>query len=227
MEGTTSYVEVRSSKEHKDKDLNLKDRIKLIPGVVIVRIEEPLYFANIAQIKRLFTRIETLGDPRERAAPSRRRRSLERSSSDSSASVPTFAIVIHCRNITSMDASSIQALKEMVSTYKTRRIHVCFVKLRPQLRERFLRADIVPANREDTMLFKSTHEAVQYCIKTSSMLDHVTVEDDNKQQDESRIQERLDAIAETLEQSSAVIMPPERKKEKKIIDDNDEDDELQ
>jgi MFS superfamily sulfate permease-like transporter len=50
-----------------------KNAAKTIPGILIVRIEEPLYFANVAQIKRLFARIEKLGDPKahpsERASP--------------------------------------------------------------------------------------------------------------------------------------------------------------
>jgi MFS superfamily sulfate permease-like transporter len=193
-------VEVRSSKEHKENELELKDKIKLIPGVLIVRIEEPLYFANIAQIKRLFSRIEQFGDPRERAKTGRRnRRSFEgSSSSEGSNDVPTYAIVIHSRNITSMDASSIQALKEMVHAYKQRRIHVCFVKLRPQLREKFQRAQIMPLGREDTMSFKSTHEAVQYCLTTSTLLDHNTVVSENVEENQ-RKQERIDALAESLQ----------------------------
>jgi len=61
-------------------------------GIAIVRIEEPLYFANIAQIKRLFARIERLGDPK--AHPGERRKQTER----------TRAVVIHARNVISMDA---------------------------------------------------------------------------------------------------------------------------
>lgn len=57
-----------------------------------MRIEEPLYFANIAQIKRLFARIEKLGDPM--AHPGQQKTT----ESDIN------AIIIHARNIITIDA---------------------------------------------------------------------------------------------------------------------------
>lgn len=186
----------------------MKDKIKLIPGVLIVRIEEPLYFANIAQIKRLFSRIEAFGDPREKLSLRRARRSMEMSTDGSSGEVPTFAVVIHSRNITSMDASSIQALKEMFNAYKARRIHVCFVKLRPQLREKFIRAQIVPQGREDTMLFKTTDEAVKYCLNTSTLLERSTVPEQSEAEAQKK-QERIDAIADSLQEREESLIDAE------------------
>lgn len=127
----------------------------VLPGIIIVRIEDPLYFANIAQIKALFSRIERLGDPKAHPSVTR-----------SKAMEPTKAIVIHARNILTMDASAIQVLHEMMHDYDRRGVTVVFVKLRETLLEPFLRAGILHDTPETCKrLFGSLGEAVGY-VKT-------------------------------------------------------------
>ena len=125
---------------------------RILPGIIIVRIEDPLYFANIAQIKALFSRIERLGDPKAHPAVAR-----------SSAVKETKAIVIHARNILTMDASAIQVLHEMMHDYQTRGVIVVFVKLRDNLIEPFLRAGILQGSHEtDKTLYTNLTDAVDY-----------------------------------------------------------------
>jgi len=115
----------------------------------VVRIEEALYFANIEQIKDLFKRIELFGS--HRAHPTARTKtsgSLEN-------------IIVHCKNITEMDASAIETLYEMVSDYQKRDVFICFVKLRPEIRDMFLRAGILGALGGDRV-FNSIDDAIKY-----------------------------------------------------------------
>lgn len=124
----------------------------ILPGIIIVRIEDPLYFANIAQIKALFSRIERLGDPKAHPALAR-----------SASLKPTEAIIIHSRNILTMDASAIQVLHEMMHDYDQRGVLVVFVKLRENLIEPFLRAGILEGTPDTCKrLFSNLGEAVTY-----------------------------------------------------------------
>jgi MFS superfamily sulfate permease-like transporter len=123
---------------------------QLLPGILIVRIEEPLYFANIAQIKRLFVRIERLGDPK--AHPGERTKDLPR----------VRAVIIHARNIISMDASAIQTVEEMVHDYHNRNVLVCWVKLRQILKERFIRVGLLDPLRMNEQVFEKVSDAVTY-----------------------------------------------------------------
>lgn len=121
---------------------------EVFPDILIVRIEDPLYFANVEQVKTLLMRIERLGDIK--AHPG------EQKQVD-----PLRAIIVHAANIPSMDASAIQVLHEMLVDYRSRNIFVCWVKLRDQLKQPFLLSGIISALDGDR-LFSSTHEAVEY-----------------------------------------------------------------
>lgn len=119
------------------------------PGILIAKIEDPLYFANIGQIKSLFGRIERLGDPKAHPAET------------GSGITPLKALIIHSANIPSMDSSSVQILGEMVQDYRKRDVCVCWVKLKDELKVSFKRAGII-SSMDDENLFSTTHEAVVY-----------------------------------------------------------------
>lgn len=120
----------------------------IFPDILIVRIEDPLYFANVEQVKTLFMRIERLGD-------------IKAHPGEQKEVTPLHAIIVHAANIPSMDASAIQVLHEMMNDYKERNIFVCWVKLRDHLKRPFLLSGIISALDGDR-LFASTHEAVKY-----------------------------------------------------------------
>jgi len=46
-------------------------------------------------------------------------------------------VLVHCKNITEMDASAIATLYEMVADYQKRDIFICFVKVKPQIRDQY------------------------------------------------------------------------------------------
>lgn len=114
---------------NKFKDISQFTQAKPIEGVLLLRIEESLYFANIGKIKDMFARIERFG------------------STDAGASEPTLpplqAIIIDARNIQDMDASAIATLTDMVADYKRRNIYVAFVKLREPLLELFHKSGVM------------------------------------------------------------------------------------
>lgn len=121
----------------------------IFPDILIVRVEDPLYFANIEQVKTLLMRIERLGDIK--AHPGEQHAQV----------TPLHAIIIHAANIPSMDASAIQVLHEMMQDYRERNVFVCWVKLRDSLKQPFLLSGIISALDGDR-LFSSTHDAVKY-----------------------------------------------------------------
>jgi len=133
-------------------DMYLDRNATITPGVVIVRIDEALYFANMEQIKEMFKRIETFGS--HFAHPT-----------DKKEEEPLRAIIVHSKNITEMDASAMRILWEMMEEYQKRDIFVCFVKLPSQLKRPFIQSGIIGAfggNR----VFKSVETALNY-IKDS------------------------------------------------------------
>jgi MFS superfamily sulfate permease-like transporter len=134
--GTTQFKEVSKASS------------STLPGILIVRIEEPLYFANVAQIKRLFARVEKLGDPK--AHPS-----------DRLNLPPTKAVIIHMRNVISIDASAVQTLEEMVEDYERRHIHIMFVKLRDHVRPFLMKAHIITEANAVDRVFEHVDEAVR------------------------------------------------------------------
>jgi len=127
----------------------------LIPGILIIRVEEPLYFANIEQIKEMFHRIEKLGS--HLAHPSEKRTSL----------APVKAVIVHAKNMQEVDPSAIQVFYEMLEDYNHREIVVCFVKLKTHLIASFKDAKIVNEKNEIRFMFQSTNDAVKYLEESS------------------------------------------------------------
>jgi len=137
-----------------DEDGKWKDaaepKTKPIDGLIVVRIEEALYFANIEQIKDMFKRIEMFG-----------RQDAHFADETKKGGVPTKAIIIHAKNIQDMDASAMQVMVEMIHDYEKRHIFVCFVKLKTSLLKYFFRAGILNSVNGDR-IFQSMEDAVKY-----------------------------------------------------------------
>src|SRR4051794_9750544 len=64
------------------------------------------------------------------------------------------APVMHCKNITEIDASASAILYEMVSDYDQRGVFVSFVKIRPELFEVFTQARIIRGS-DDLRVFNA------------------------------------------------------------------------
>lgn len=166
----------------KYKDVAQHETI-IFPDILIVRIEDPLYFANIEQVRTLLMRIERLGDIK--AHPGEQGRAV----------APLHALIIHAANIPSMDASAIQVLHEMMEDYRERNIFVCWVKLRDSLKQPFLLSGIISALDGDR-LFASTHDAVKY---VQSVQAHQRIQPLEHNHWDERQEELMDDSAEHTE----------------------------
>ncbi|KAL6051590.1 Sulfate transporter [Balamuthia mandrillaris] len=139
---------------NKYKDISEFDDAKPIPGVLMVRIEESLYFANIGKITDMFSRFERFGDMT--ALP------VSSENGEESKRPPLQAIIIDARDVHEMDASAIQVVAEMAHDYRERSIILCFVKLRKKLQELFLLSGITDTLGGKEMFFTSTRAAVAW-----------------------------------------------------------------
>eukprot|EP01127_Copromyxa_protea_P000649 TRINITY_DN10553_c0_g1_i1.p1 TRINITY_DN10553_c0_g1~~TRINITY_DN10553_c0_g1_i1.p1 ORF type:complete len:780 (-),score=104.60 TRINITY_DN10553_c0_g1_i1:118-2457(-) len=124
---------------------------KIIPGILVVRIEEGLYYGNIGQLKEMFKRIEKFGS--HYAHPT----------DEASTSNSLKAIIIHTKNVVGLDATAVQILSEMMEEYHEKNIFVGFVKLRPKHKDKFLLSGIISSLGGDR-LFTSTDDAVDYAM---------------------------------------------------------------
>lgn len=81
-------------------------------GILLLRIEDALYFANVGAIKALFKKIEKLSK------------------------IPLVAVIIDMKNVSSLDSTALHVLKDIVHDFQSRGIPVCFVKLKPNIQVR-------------------------------------------------------------------------------------------
>nr|KJB73725.1 hypothetical protein B456_011G246300 [Gossypium raimondii] len=78
-------------------------------GIVIVRIDAPIYFANISYIKDRLREYEVVGDKSTKRGPE-----VER----------IYFVILELAPVTYIDASAVQALKDLHQEYKSRDIQV-------------------------------------------------------------------------------------------------------
>lgn len=102
-----------------------------IPGLLVVRIEEDLFFGNCGQIRERLRRAEAYGTLR-----------VHPGSEPPANRAPVKAVVIDMEGVSSADASTARIIYEIVEAHSQRGIAVCFVHLRPAVRDLFLRSGI-------------------------------------------------------------------------------------
>jgi len=135
----------------KYKDVRDYERATQIPGFLIVRFEDSLYFANVGQVKEALSRIERLGS--QFAHPSEPQTNQQ-----------LYGIIMDARNVYQFDASALHTLLQIVEDYRERHIKVCFVKLRAKIKTEFLISGII-SSLEGEQVFFSTAEAVDYLLQ--------------------------------------------------------------
>ncbi|KNE58129.1 hypothetical protein AMAG_04946 [Allomyces macrogynus ATCC 38327] len=99
-------------------------------GTVVVRIDEPLHFANTGELRDRLSRAERFGSLAAHPSETPRRRA------------PVRHVVFDVHHMPRIDASAVQILAEIVAQYRDRGVAVSFVRLRPALRKKFARAGI-------------------------------------------------------------------------------------
>ncbi|KAG0010435.1 hypothetical protein BGZ81_002767 [Podila clonocystis] len=120
-----------------------------IDGVLIVKVEEGLYFANTGQLKDRLHRLEVFGD-------------MSVHPSEEARLNPVSHVIFDVENMPSLDASAAQILLEIVQAYHARDIKVYFVKLRENSRELFIKSDLLERAGGNRHFFRRTADAMDY-----------------------------------------------------------------
>ncbi|BEI93842.1 uncharacterized protein CcaverHIS019_0603010 [Cutaneotrichosporon cavernicola] len=100
-----------------------------IPGVLVVRIREPLSFANTGGLKERLRRLELYGPQKSHPSDAPLRESAK-------------AVILHMGDVDEIDASALQILAELVHSYQERGVGIYFAHLHPQQLEQFRIVDI-------------------------------------------------------------------------------------
>eukprot|EP01132_Coremiostelium_polycephalum_P007813 gene7813-9616_t len=133
------------------KDVAKFPEAEPIEGILLVRIDEVLYFANIAQFKQLLAEIERMMD--------------KAASVVGSGSTRLQSIIINVCNIPVMDASALLTIEEMVHAYHTRKVKVAFVGMSEKIRDSFKRSGLYQIITPQ-LIFDSNYEAVTFLEQT-------------------------------------------------------------
>jgi high affinity sulfate transporter 1 len=122
---------------------------KPVKGVAIIRINDPLFFANSPALKSVLRRIERFGSVN--AHPSAK--VLDKK---------LLGFVLHFGGVPSCDPSALYTIMELAHDLRKRNVKVVFVKLTPHLRKRFRQAGITLA--QEQTVFEDTHTAVLHVL---------------------------------------------------------------
>ncbi|KAG0327079.1 hypothetical protein BGZ99_008419 [Dissophora globulifera] len=136
----------------KDKFRAIKDYPGIaehIDGVLIIKVEEGLYFANTGQLKDRLHRLEVFGD-------------MSVHPSEEARLNPVSHVIFDVENMPSLDASAAQILLEIVDAYHARQIQVYFVKLRENSRELFIKSELLERAGGEAHLFGRTADAMTF-----------------------------------------------------------------
>ncbi|KAJ2618733.1 hypothetical protein GGI26_006394 [Coemansia sp. RSA 1358] len=115
------------SSEGSDSDIYDSDQVagsQNVEGVLIVRIEEPLYFANAGQLHARLNRLEMYGD-------------LNVHPSEEPHMQPTRGVVFDLIGMSDIDGSALEILIHIIREYGRRGVRVAFVRVCDSVRTRF------------------------------------------------------------------------------------------
>ncbi|KAJ1642313.1 hypothetical protein LPJ64_005837 [Coemansia asiatica] len=121
--------EARAEEEEEDNvdagdDSESSACVQHIEGILIVRVEEPLYFANAGQLHARLNRLELYGDMRVHPSEEPRMK-------------PTRAVVFDLIGMSDIDGSALEILLNIVREYRRRQVHVAFARVCKNVRDRF------------------------------------------------------------------------------------------
>ncbi|KAJ2609038.1 hypothetical protein H4S08_004219 [Coemansia sp. RSA 1365] len=119
----------RDGSQDSSGDLSTNAQAQHVEGVLIVRIEEPLYFANAGQLHARLNRMEMYGDMRTHPSEAPRMN-------------PTRAVVFDLVGMSAIDGSALEILLNIVHEYNRRNVQVVFVRVCDDLRVRFRQANM-------------------------------------------------------------------------------------
>lgn len=118
-------------------------------GIVIVRIDAPIYFANISYIKDRLREYEIEGDGSTRRGPEVTR---------------VHFVILEMAPITYVDSSAVQALKDLHQEYKSRDIQIAISNPNREVLLTLTKAGVVDLIGKE-WYFVRVHDAVQVCLQ--------------------------------------------------------------
>lgn len=118
-------------------------------GIVIVRIDAPIYFANISYIKDRLREYEVVVDSYTRRGPEVERINF---------------VIIEMAPVTYIDSSAVQALKDLYQEYKLRDIQIAISNPNPDILLTLSKAGLVELIGKE-WYFVRVHDAVQVCLQ--------------------------------------------------------------
>ncbi|XP_062092759.1 probable sulfate transporter 4.2 isoform X3 [Humulus lupulus] len=118
-------------------------------GIVIVRIDSPIYFANISYIKDRLREYETDVDRCSRRGPE-----VER----------IYFVILELSPVTYIDSSAVQALKDLHQEYKMRDIQIAISNPNRDVLLTLSRSGVVEMIGKE-WYFVRVHDAVQVCLQ--------------------------------------------------------------
>ncbi|KAG2233598.1 hypothetical protein INT48_001851 [Thamnidium elegans] len=124
-----------------------KEKVEHLKDILIVRVEEPLSFANTGQLKDRLRRLEQFGDMAVHPSEEPRRSNLE-------------YIVLDLGGMEFIDASAVQILYEIIESYHEQGVHVLLVNGQPRAMPLINRAGIVELVGDD-LFFNDVTDAIQ------------------------------------------------------------------
>ena len=130
LPGTTEYRNIKNYRQAERYD-----------GIVIVRVDAPIYFANTQNIREKIQKYE------HRSAEIRKVQFI----------IIEFSAVAH------IDTSALHTIHEMNKTYQNRNIRLCITNPNAKVMERLVSSGLVEEIGMDH-IFVSTHDAVNFCL---------------------------------------------------------------
>ncbi|KAK7858261.1 sulfate transporter 4.1, chloroplastic [Quercus suber] len=138
LPGTTVY---RNSKQYPEA--------YTYNGIVIVRIDAPIYFANISYIKDRLREYEV---------------DVDRSTSRGPEVERIYFVIIELAPVTYIDSSAVQALKDLYQEYKLRDIQIAISNPNREVLLTLSRSGVVELIGKE-WYFVRVHDAVQVCLQ--------------------------------------------------------------
>ncbi|XP_039067379.1 sulfate transporter 4.1, chloroplastic-like [Hibiscus syriacus] len=118
-------------------------------GIVIVRIDAPIYFANISYIKDRLREYEVVIDKSARRGPE-----VER----------IYYVILEMAPVTYIDSSAVQALKDLHQEYKSRDIQIAISNPNREVLLTLSKSGVVELIGKE-WYFVRVHDAVQVCLQ--------------------------------------------------------------
>ncbi|CAK8540985.1 unnamed protein product [Lathyrus sativus] len=118
-------------------------------GIVIVRIDAPIYFANISYLKDRLREYEVVVDSSTRRGPEVERISF---------------VILEMAPVTYVDSSAVQALKDLYQEYKLRDIQIAISNPNPDILLTLSKSGLVELIGKE-WYFVRVHDAVQVCLQ--------------------------------------------------------------